>query len=226
MKTYREITAELTHELEQTLRINFKSSDAPITFEYGGRSYNIRDRETRMLLVAAIQDAYYRAHGEFNQRTLDAWVERGCRGERPSPATVDAALMDRLTDVVLYEEIADESADKITNAEYSFMSERQLDRRRDKETSDTAAESRGADGRDYRTPTKRRRTPYENWRVDADAKIRNKARAAQYKRDTSPGKVTEGASESFVQCRGIAQRWANDMSAVNDVIVESAREAA
>ncbi|WP_149096154.1 hypothetical protein [Paenibacillus terrae] len=69
------------------------------------------------------------------------------------------------------------------------MSERQFELRRDREASGSTAEATGTDGKDYRRPTRHKRTGYENWRVDTSAKIRNKERAAQYRRDTAPGPV-------------------------------------
>ncbi|MEK3988017.1 hypothetical protein MHB77_32335 [Paenibacillus sp. FSL K6-3166] len=238
-QTYIERTTAAIEALESALRTHFKAEEPrAITFTYNGATYDVRDRETRMLLVAAIQDAYYREHGEYNQRKLDEWYAEQADGsrnkarQRPSPVKADSTLMDRLTDAVLYEEITDPNPHKIAHTEYPFMSERQLDLRRDRETSDTAAEAHGVDGRDHRTPTKRARTPYERRMVDAGAKIRNAARAARYKRDTAPGRVVAynlrdtcgELTEPFTQKAGIGARWLADMSAVNDVTVESADE--
>jgi hypothetical protein len=88
-----------------------------------------------------------------------------------------------------------------------------------------------ADGRNGRTGAgRRKRSPGENNAVDAGAKIRNKARAARYKRDTAAGAVvTYNLRETggeltapFTQKCGIGARWLADMSAVNEITVESA----
>lgn len=230
-KTYIERTTAAIEALESALRTFFKAdATPPIPYVYNGTTYDIRDRETRMLVIAAIQNAYYRDHGEFNQYALDVWYAKGSPGQRPTPVPANAALLDRLTDAALYEEITDPNPHKVAHTEYPFMSERQLDLRRDRETSDSAAEAHGADGKEYRAPTKRARTPYEKFSVDAGAKIRNAVRAARYKRDTAPGRVvpynlrdTGGElAPEFVNCVGIGARWLADMSAVNEItVVES-----
>lgn len=166
---------------------------------------DIADRTERMAAVNALTDAYF--------DSVD---------KQP-----DAAELERLTDYILREELTDRHPDKVTRDEYPFFSAWQLELRRDKETSDTAAEFHGQDGRDHRTPTKRSRTPYERWKVDAGAKIRNVARAARYKRDTAPNKETTynlrdtggELTEEFTQRRGIGARWLADMSAVNEITV-------
>lgn len=260
-QTYIERTTAAIEALEQVMRARFKADDAPpIPYVYNGATYDIRDRETRMLVVAAIQDAYYRDHGEFNQYALDAWYAKGqlrsSPGQRPSPVSVNTALMDRLTNVVLYDELADEDAHKAQHNEYPIYSDTQLERRREGRRGSESTNMRGetpirdddaqgagvilaADGRNSRTGVgRRKRTPSENNAVDAGAKIRNKARAVRYKRDTAAGAVvtynlreTGGElTEPFVQKRGIGARWLADMSAVNEITVESAdnymREAA
>lgn len=227
-KTYREDTAAVVEALEETLRVHFKTEDVPpIPFEYRNRTYDIRDRETRMLVVAAVQDAYYHAHGEFNQRRLDEWYAKSGQSQRPSPVPLDATLLDRLTDVILYEEITDPNPHKVAHTEYPFFSMRQLDLRRDREASDTAAATHGTDGKDYRPPGRRVRTAYDNAKVDAVAKIRNKKRALQYRKDTAAGAVvsynlhdTGGAlADEFTDCSGIGQRWADEMGEINEIIL-------
>lgn len=140
---------------------------------------DIVDRGERILAVRALIDAYVDSVGE----------------------TPDDAQLERLTDYILREELTDMHPDKVTNTEYPFMSDWQLELRRDRETSLKVAEETGTDGRDYREPKRRRRTGYENWHVDTHAKIRNRERAAQYKRDTGPGPIVPYRTEEFVQCR-------------------------
>lgn len=223
--TYRENTEQLVTTLETAMDTLFKAEGLPsILFSYGGETYELRDRETRMYVIGAIQRDYYSEHGEFNQQKISAWEAKGCSGERPAMTPADSALMDRLTDLALYEEITDPNPYKVSHTEYPFMSERQLGLRRDRETSDTAAQSTGVDGKDYRRPTKRKRSSYEHWRVDQGAKIRNEARQAQYERDTNPSEVVTynlyenggELTEPFVNCVGIGKRWANEMGAMNE----------
>ncbi|MEK3836473.1 hypothetical protein [Paenibacillus sp. FSL R7-0128] len=177
---------------------------------------DIVERSERMAAVHALTDAYFDSVGEYP----------------------DTAEIERLTDYILREELTDRHPDKVTREEYPFFSAWQLELRRDKETSDSAAEFHGQDGRDHRAPIKRKRTAYERWKVDAGAKIRNQARAARYKRDTAPGRVitynlreTGGElSDEFTQRRGIGGRWLASiealplMSAVNEITVEPAEE--
>jgi hypothetical protein len=258
MATYIERTTAAIEALESAMRSLFKAEDTPpIPYVYNGATYDIRDRETRMLVVAAIQDVYYRDHGEFNQYALDAWYAKGCPGQRPTPVSASTALMDRLTNVVLYDELADEDAHKAQHNEYPIYSDTQLERRREGRRGSESTNMRGetpirdddpqgagvvlaADGRNSRTGAgRRKRSPGENNAVDAGAKIRNKARAVRYKRDTAAGAVVtynlrEGGNgrepgeltEPFTQKCGIGARWLADMSAVNEVTAEPAEVAA
>lgn len=209
--TYTELFAVMVSDLEVTIKR--RKNDAHIRFGYDGAVYDVADRAERMALVQLIADDYLAAHSEVIQRNIDAWVDRGGKGERPVSLPLNTALLDRLADAVLDEEITDPNPYKVQHAEYPFFSQRQLDLRRDRETSLKAAEEVGTDGRDYRVPKRRRRTNYENWRVDADAKIRNDERAEQYERDTATVTTAEynlrenggELTESFVQCRGISK---------------------
>lgn len=210
--TYTELFAVLVSDLEITIKR--RKNDELIQFGYGGENYDVADRAQRMELVRCIADDYVQAHSDVIQRNLDVWVERGCKGERPASLLLNTALLDRLADAIMDEEITDPNPYKVQHTEYPFFSQRQLDLRRDRETSLKAAEETGTDGRNYRVPKRRRRTNYENWRVDADAVIRNEERAKQYVRDTATVTTAEynlfenggELTESFVQCRGISQR--------------------
>ncbi|MBE3649178.1 hypothetical protein [Paenibacillus polymyxa] len=153
---------------------------------------NIADRTERMDAVDRLTTTYISETGE-------------------TPGVLE---LERLTDYILREEITDPNPYKMSQTEYPFMSERQFELRRDREASGSAAEATGTDGKDYSRPTRRKRTEYENWRVDTGAKIRNKERAEQYRRDTAPGPVvtynlrdTGGElTEEFTQCVGILNR--------------------
>ncbi|ANY67718.1 hypothetical protein BBD42_15530 [Paenibacillus sp. BIHB 4019] len=170
-----------------------------LRYAYEGQTYDLGDRRQRMALIDVVTRAY----------VLGA-------------VKVDTALLERLTDAILDEELTDTHPDKVTNTEYPFMSDWQLDLRRDKETGLKAAEEIGTDGRDYRKPTKRRRTSYENWRVDRDAKGGNTERQAQYKRDTAASALTVynvnetggELTEQFVAAQNVAKAWRERLSSV------------
>jgi len=204
--TYTERFAALVEEI--VTNVKRRKSDEALRFAYEGRSYDLHARGERMALIKRVADDYVAAHAESNQVALDTWISRGCKNERPAPVPLDSPLIDRLTDAVLDEELTDPHPDKVTRDEYPFMSDWQLELRRDKETGLKAVEETGTDGRDYRKPSRRRRSRYENWRVDRDAHGRNAARKEQYKRDSSPGPVVNGVlSEPFVAARQQAERW-------------------
>lgn len=243
-QTYIERTTAAIEALESALRRLFKADDTPpIPYVYNGITYDIRDRETRMLVIAAIQDAYYQDHGEYNQYALDAWYVESARRaslsppkkptERPSPAAASTALMDRLTDAVLYEELTDTHPDKMTRDEYPIMSDYQEERRRDDEYEDVLASDYDVKGINCAKPERRHRTERENRFVEKLAQKKNRARKAQYKRDTSAGDLVEynlkeggGVTESFVQRCGIGARWLADMASVNEISIEPADEGA
>ncbi|GAA0373098.1 hypothetical protein GCM10008933_00080 [Paenibacillus motobuensis] len=207
-QTYIELTRSAIEAIESALRTQFKADNsAPIPLTYRDRTYNLRNRSARILVAAAISDDYVREHGEFNQQALDAWYEKGEQGQRPSPVSVDTALLDRLTDALLHEELTDERPDKMTLEEYPIMSEHQEERRRDNEYADVLAESYDSSGKNRAEPVRRIRIARERYFVDQLASRQNRERNAQYRRDTSPGLVTEGAGTSFEQCSGIAEKW-------------------
>ncbi|MEV2661799.1 hypothetical protein ABNC42_14930 [Paenibacillus larvae] len=129
---------------------------------------DIADREERIKAVEALTDAY-----------VDS------TGQEPS-----AAQLERLTDYILLEEINDNSSDKVTQSEYPFFSDRQLERRYKRETTVKAAEYVGMDGRSHRAGKRRKRNKWETDYVDKNAKIWNAERKAQYKKDTAPGPVS------------------------------------
>ncbi|EMT54736.1 hypothetical protein I532_03990 [Brevibacillus borstelensis AK1] len=124
-------------------------------------------RSERMALIEALTDEYVAS-----------------TGERP-----DVAELERLADAVLYEELTDSHPDKVTRTEYPIMSEQQLARRQNASAPLHAAHYEGTDGRNYRVPTRRKRSNYENVFVDRAAKIRNAERKRQYARDTRAGEV-------------------------------------
>lgn len=116
------------------------------------------------------------------KRLIDAYITQ--TGKSPESNEVE-----RLTDAILSEELKSMDTWKARNEEYPFFSERQLERRQNGEAPIKAVHYYGSDERDYRVPTKRNRTWYENSYVDKTAKIRNDERRRQYRVDTSPGPV-------------------------------------
>jgi hypothetical protein len=169
--------------------IKQRKSDEYIRYAYAGAGYDVADRTQRMELVKHIADDYVKAHAEVNQIALDRWAERGYKCQRPSPIPLDSALIDRLTDVILDEELTDMHPDKMTRNEYPIMSERQEFTRREREYSIDLAESYDTDGINHAKPSRRRRTAKEERFIDKASRTKNRARNAQYKRDTSPGPV-------------------------------------
>lgn len=219
-QTYVERFAQMVMEI--VANVKARKSNEHLRYAYSGVGYDLADRTQRMTLIARVTDDYVLAHADVNQAALDTWMERGCKGERPSPISLDTALIDRLTDAVLDEELTDKNEHKIAHNEYPFMSDYQLELRRDRETGLKAVEETGTDGRDYRKPTKRRRTNYENWRVDRDAKGRNADRQAQYRRDTSAGSlvtynVRDNGGEltaEFTTAKAVSETWRERLSTV------------
>lgn len=163
---------------------------------------NIEDRGERMAAVEALTDSY-----------IDA------NGERP-----DVDALERLTNLILREELTDMHPDKMTREEYPIMSVHQEDRRRSVEYEDVLADSYDVAGVNRANPERRHRTSRDNQFVEKLARKKNRERKAQYKRDTSPGEVVTynlyenggELTEPFVNCVGIGKRWANEMGAMNE----------
>lgn len=182
MTNYNETYTQVSYEIAAATRTG-------AFFSYGGLTFDTADRTQRIALIDVVTYDYMTEHAAFNQRIISAWEDGGCRGERPALVGVNSALLERLTDAILHEELTDTHPDKVTNTEYPFLSEWQFEVRRNRETSLKMAEEYGSDGCNYSEPKRRRRSRYENWSVDAHAKIRNKERAAQYLRDTKASPV-------------------------------------
>jgi hypothetical protein len=97
-------------------------------------------------------------------------------GEMP-----DVVALERMADLVLYEELTDNNEHKISQTEYPFLSERQYDRRDSREVkSKNDMDGNAADGQKHGRPTRRDRSDYENRFVDKKARIRNKERKKEY----------------------------------------------
>jgi actin-related protein len=116
----------------------------------------IADRGERMAAVDALINEYVRDTGE---------VPVG-------------AQLERLTNTILMEELTDPSLYKVQNTEYPFLSERQFERRYDNEKNLEVADAK------FRKPTRRPLAIWEQIKMDEQAKIRNKERREQYRKDT------------------------------------------
>ncbi|MGH1326197.1 hypothetical protein [Bacillus pretiosus] len=112
----------------------------------------------------------------------DAYVE--AVGERPEPKQLE-----RLADLLLYEELRDTHPDKMTLAEYPIMSDHQLSRRHSVEVSMKVAEEYGVDRRNYKPPVRRKRTRKETWKIDREAKSRNEERRKVYREFTRVSEI-------------------------------------
>ncbi|HHT7127809.1 hypothetical protein [Bacillus cereus] len=124
---------------------------------------------------SAISNRDVRAE-EINSLT-DAYVE--ALGERPEPKQLE-----RLADLLLYEELHDTHPDKMTREEYPIMSEHQLARRHSDEVSMKVAEEYGVDRRCYKSPIRRKRTRKETWQIDRETKSRNEEKRKAYREFT------------------------------------------
>lgn len=129
---------------------------------------SIEDRSERMRAVEGLTDEYVIA-----------------TGERPDPTQLE-----RLTDYILREELTDKTKNKAQTNQYPFFSSWQLEERHNEERSIKHAEEYGSDGRNYKTPSRRRRNTYENIVMDRNTKSRNAERRKKYRMATKPGKVT------------------------------------
>lgn len=119
----------------------------------------ISNRDVRAEEIKSLTDAYM-----------------GTLGERPEPKQLE-----RLTDLLLHEELTDPRPDKMTLVEYPIMSDHQLARRHSREVSMKVAEEYGSDKRCYKPPVRRKRTRKETWQIDKEAKSRNEERRKAYR---------------------------------------------
>lgn len=104
----------------------------------------------------------------------DWYVEES--GERP-----ECAALDKLADLVLYEDLFNPSLTKMKDEEYPIMSERQYDRRQKGElATGEAMEMNAADGKTHTKPNRRNRSSYENKLIDKKVRSRNRERKRMY----------------------------------------------
>ncbi|MCY7967735.1 hypothetical protein MOB49_11590 [Bacillus haynesii] len=140
------------------------------------------DRIERIEEITALADAYYDSVGEHP----------------------DSTALERMANLVIYEELSDSHPDKMTREEYPIMSETQLSRRKEGkhrkkeanyriEVPFKLAENVGVDGKNYALPVRRERSLRENMAVDEQAKSRNKELRKRYNdfiNGRTPGQFT------------------------------------
>lgn len=127
----------------------------------------------------------------------------------------DVSQLKRLADYILQEELTDSHPDKMTINDSPIMSATQEERRRAGEYALSLADRYDLDGVKRDRPTRRRRTAQEERFIDEIARERNRARSAQYSRDTSPGSVvryqlrdTNGELKpKFTGCINVVAVW-------------------
>lgn len=166
---------------------------------------NAISREDRIRIAEDIGGLYALEHAKAKERaqlTEELNAKRDGRKAKELPFNPpDSALLTRLTDIILDEEISDSRPDKMTLEEYPIMSEFQRERRQEGknvrkgkfpkgEVDLGAIMNHGTDGHDYRTPVRRKRTTQEYLFVDYENKSRNKARKKNYLEFTKTQPVT------------------------------------
>lgn len=83
-------------------------------------------------------------------------------GKNPPIPLKNAAMLDRFSDLVMYEELKWSHPDKMSIVEYPVMSDTQEEERHDDEVSLKWAESVATDGRDYAKQTREYRRKLRN----------------------------------------------------------------
>ncbi|WP_425594289.1 hypothetical protein [Bacillus cereus] len=151
-------------------------------------------------LITTLRESYSSTISNRNVRAeeikslTDAYV--GTVVERPEPKQLE-----RLADLLLYEELHDTHPDKMTREEYPIMSEHQLSRRHSGEVSMKVAEEYGSDCRNYKPPVRRKRTRKETWQIDREAKSRNEERRKAYREFTRVQAVRVYNGRELVECK-------------------------
>jgi len=141
----------------------------------------------RMKHVEAAVSSYLYYHAEQSEAKRLEALEKG---REPRSEFPNSSLLDHMNYWLLYEDYTDRAAHKTRHTEYPFLSETQLARRRNGkhgrggenigEASFDGAATVASNGRDYRVPTRRKRSDYEDNLRDKNAKIRNDERRKRY----------------------------------------------
>ncbi|MCY7439421.1 hypothetical protein QPL77_14540 [Bacillus pumilus] len=116
--------------------------------------------------------------------------------------------LERISDLILYEELSDTRRNKMTAEEYPIMSERMEKTRKTGEASDKMAEEYDITGANYAVPKRRTRSPYDNLFTDRHAKSRNKSARKRYNafvNGKSSGQFTVNIATGIKTVRSDAQ---------------------
>jgi hypothetical protein len=116
-------------------------------------------REVRLGRIEALTEEYFAKAGEMP----------------------DGVALERMADLILFEDLYNPSLTKMQDEEYPIMSDRQYDRRQNTEfATGKRLDQNAADGQAHTVPLRRNRSEYENRFLDKKAKIRNKERKREY----------------------------------------------
>ncbi|WP_226568162.1 hypothetical protein [Bacillus stratosphericus] len=122
--------------------------------------------------------------------------------------TPPAVALERLSDLILYEELSDTRRNKMSAEEYPFMSDRMEKTRKTGEASEKMAEEYDITGANYAVPKRRTRSPYDNLFTDRHAKARNKTARKRYNdfvNGKSSGQFTVNIATGIKTVRSDAQ---------------------
>lgn len=143
--------------------------------------------EARMKYVEDAVSRYLYKHSEHGEPKRLSAIENG---NEPKSMPPNSVLLDRMNYWLLYEDYTDKTAHKSRHSEYPFLSEQQLARRQNGkhgrggenigEASFEGAATVASNGRDYRIPTRRKRSEYEHALRNKTAQIRNAERRKRY----------------------------------------------
>jgi hypothetical protein len=135
-------------------------------------------RQLRLVKIEQLTEDYYAKAGEWP----------------------DSVALERMADLILFEDLNNPSLTKMHDEEYPIMSERQYDRRQSAEVATgMRMDNNAADGGNHITPTRRNRTTYEDLLMDKRARSRNKDRKRKYHEFTK----TQPVTVYFTEFRGL-----------------------
>ncbi|MGE9877946.1 hypothetical protein [Bacillus velezensis] len=139
-------------------------------------------RQERIEAITALSDAYFDSTGEHPEQSA----------------------LERMANLVLYEELSDSHPDKVARTEYPIMSDEQLARRKEgkhRKKNDnprievplSIGQNFGTDGKNHSYPVRRQRSERESAYVDKASLSKNKSRRRKYRKfisGKSPGQFT------------------------------------
>ncbi|MBG9788706.1 hypothetical protein [Brevibacillus laterosporus] len=149
------------------------------------RTLNQMERTARIVYISEWLDEFIATHGK-----------------QPSPEELE-----RLADAILYEELSDRHADKMTREEVPIMSVPQTKLRHNKEASlHTMSAVIGTDRANHGKPSRRKRRAYEMNFVDSRAKIRNRDRQRHYSAFKQGGYQYEGGELRYLEYKEVTYK--------------------